>query len=134
MKLSLLISSFLVLAAVLTCTAANDLAALKTTLQKLCDANKNRLYRSCCTSNNNGQDITSISSLPSCFGSLTASGDTITKLFVPNSMCPFGCIFLEFSSDILNKGLAAIPSGTFSGLTSLTSLRPVCGARLTGSC
>ena len=96
MKLSLLISSFLVIAAVLTCTAANDLAALKTTLQKLCDANKDRLYGSCCASNNNGQGITSIKGLPKCFGSLTASGDTITKLFVPNSMCSFGCIFWNF--------------------------------------
>ena len=83
MKLSLLISPFLVLTAVLACAAADELVALKTTLQSLCDANKYGTYGSCCASNNNGQGIASISSLPRCFGTVAASGGTITKLFVP---------------------------------------------------
>ena len=87
MKLSLLISSFLILAAVLTCAAADDLVALKATLQKLCSANQHGTYGACCAVNNNGQDISSIDGLSKCFGAVTASANTITKLFVPSSMC-----------------------------------------------
>ena len=90
MKLSLFITSFVVLAAVLNFAAADDLAALKTTLQILCDVNKGGAYGSCCASNNNGQDITTTSSLPNCFGTVTTSGGIITKLFVPSSMHSFG--------------------------------------------
>ena len=83
MKLFPTISSFLVLAAVLACAAADDLTVLKTTLQKLCDANKGGTYGSCCASYNNGQDITEIKSMPRCFGStFSSSGTTIQKLFV----------------------------------------------------
>ena len=89
MKLSLLMSSSLVLAAVLACAAADDLTALKTTLQSLCDANKGGIYGTCCAANNNGQDITSISALSSCFGAVTTNSDAITKLFAPTSMRSF---------------------------------------------
>ena len=91
MKFSFSISSFLALAMVLACATADDLAALKTTLQKLCNANENGAYGSCCASNNDGQDIASISGLSGCFGTVTASSSAIiTKLFVPSSACTFG--------------------------------------------
>ena len=90
MKLFLLISSFLALAMVLACAAADDLVALKTTLQSLCDANKDGAYGSCCGSNNDGQDITAISDLPNCFGTVKTSAGTIMTLFVPTSMYSFG--------------------------------------------
>ena len=79
------ISSFLLLSIVLACAAADDLGALKATLKKLCDANKEGPFASCCNSNNNGQDITSVSGLPSCLGSIDApSSGIIQQLFVYN--------------------------------------------------
>ena len=120
MTLSLLISSFLVLAAVLTCATADDLVALKATLQKLCYANKNGIYAACCTANNNGRDVKAINAIPACFGLATTTGGIITRLFVPTSMCSW--MFFELPSSIMNKGLTAIPSGVFSGLPLLESL------------
>ena len=89
MRHTLFISSFLVITAALICAAADDLAALKATLQKLCDANEDGAYGSCCASNNDGQDITSIKGLPDCFGTVTTSAGVITYLFAPTSMRSF---------------------------------------------
>ena len=82
MKGFLSASSLLLLAAVLTCAAGDDLAALKDTLLNLCAKNGVGKFASCCLSSNNGQDITSVGSVPSCFGSVTVTGDTVTELFV----------------------------------------------------
>ena len=82
MKLAFSLSSFLVLATVLACAAADDLATLKATLLSLCNANGNGAFGTCCLANNNGQDITAIKNLPSCFGETTAIGGLIQKLFV----------------------------------------------------
>ena len=82
MKLSLPISSFLLLAAVLICASGDYLASLKATLLKLCAANTEGEFGTCCSTNNNGQDVTSTSALPSCFGSTdTTESGAITKLF-----------------------------------------------------
>ena len=81
MRLCLTVSSFLAIATILCCAAADDLNALKDTLQKLCDANKNGEFGYCCTKNNNGQDITDIDALPSCFGRVSATSGTIQYLF-----------------------------------------------------
>ena len=82
MKLSLAISSFLALSAVLVCAAGDDLAALKTTLQILCDANTQGAFGTCCSNNNKGQDITAVDELPHCFGSTETAGGFIQEMFV----------------------------------------------------
>ena len=88
MKLSLHTISFLLLAAVLTCTAADDLATLKATLQKLCAVNKKGEFGSCCAANNNGQNMAAISSLPYCFGVAGATAGDINTLFVSDTTLP----------------------------------------------
>ena len=88
MKLSLTISSLLALATILACAAGqdNDLQALKDTLQALCTANKERAFGACCSYNNNGQDITTCGSIPSCFGmTSTAPNGAILSLFASNA-------------------------------------------------
>ena len=82
MPLSLPISSFLALVTVLACAAGDDLAALKETLQKLCDANKAGAYGTCCSENNDGQDIASIGALPTCLGSTYVYNNFVQMLFV----------------------------------------------------
>ena len=74
--------SFLALAAVLTCATGGEVDALKGTLQKLCHANKDGAYGSCCASNNNGQNIKTIVELPSCFGGATTENGVIRKMLV----------------------------------------------------
>ena len=75
--------ALLFFATVLVCAAADDLEALKTTLLNLCTANTAHAFGSCCGSNNNGQDIPTITALPSCFGSVhTADSGAIQRLFV----------------------------------------------------
>ena len=89
MKRLLSLSPLLLLAAVLACAAADDLEALKATLLKLCGANTEGMFGSCCRAKNNGQDITAISSLSSCFGSTEmADSSTIKNLFATNGMLP----------------------------------------------
>ena len=85
MKFSHYIPSLLVLATLLACAATEDLDldALKDTLLKLCNANTMGKFGSCCRASSNGQDITTVGSLPSCFGSAQATpSGAITKLFV----------------------------------------------------
>ena len=89
MKLTLALFFFVFLATVLARVAADDLAALKETLQKLCAANTERAFGTCCASNNNGQDITAIGILPSCFGSVATTSGYIDKLFASNVMRSF---------------------------------------------
>ena len=80
-------SFFLLLAAVLVCAAGDDLAALKATLQSLCNANTEGTYGSCCRVNNNGQSITSVRGIPICFGSTyVTSGSVVQYLFVSDVM------------------------------------------------
>ena len=87
MRLSFASSSLLLLATVLACAAADDLAVLKTTLQKLCDANEDGKFGSCCRASNNGQDITAVKGIPTCFGSTTiTAGSVVQKLFVSHAM------------------------------------------------
>ena len=132
MNLSLCVSLFLLLATVLACASGEDVdfAALKATLLKMCAANEAGSFGSCCRSNNNGQDIASTDSLPKCFGSIaaTTANGAIQKLFVSKA-CPvlfFLFVFLRIgnrTSYMESRGLTVIPSGAFSGLTSLASLR-----------
>ena len=83
MRFSLLAASFLLLATVLACVAGDDLGALKKTLNKLCEANKDGAYGSCCGANNNGQSITTLTNIPSCFGTpSTTNSNGIKILFV----------------------------------------------------
>ena len=98
MRLPLVACSFLVLAAVLTCATGDDIAALKETLLKMCYANKKGTFASCCLASNNGQDITSVSSVPTCFGSLSAAEatGTIQRLFVSSAAHSFGMNLRSF--------------------------------------
>ena len=89
MKFSLYIFSFLVLAAVLACAAGDDLSALKTMLRKMCEANTAGAFRACCNSNNNGQDIKTVRSLPSCFGTASVNSyESIKTLFASDVILP----------------------------------------------
>ena len=94
MKLPLPLSSFLVIAAALAyAAAADDLAALKATLQALCGVNNAGTFGTCCDDNNDGQNIQEISALPSCFGSVsTTESGAIQRLFVSNVARSFGCV------------------------------------------
>ena len=87
MKLFLTLSPFLVLAAVLACAAADELAVLKATLLNLCTVNTAGAFGDCCAASNNGQDLTAVNALPACFGSVTATTDgNIQKLFASNAV------------------------------------------------
>ena len=122
MPLSLHIPTFLALVAVLACAAGDDLVAFKATLQKLCEANKDGAYGTCCSKNNDGQNIASISALPTCLGSTYVSNNLVQRLFVSNTACSSE-ICCECFCYIQSKGLTTIPSGAFSGLSSLVFLQ-----------
>ena len=91
MKFPVAVYSLLVLAMVLAWAAGNDLDALKATIQSLCTANKNGAFGTCCVDNNDGQEITEIRGLPSCFGTVqtATSFDEISALFVSGAACSF---------------------------------------------
>ena len=85
MKLSLSVFSFLVLAALLACAAADDIVALKAALSAICAVNRMGEFGYCCAISNNGQSIATVDSLPPGFGSLVTTSDgTIKGLFVLN--------------------------------------------------
>ena len=87
MKLSHTLSPFLVLAAVLACAAADELAALKIVLLNLCTVNTAGTFGDCCVASNNGQDLTAVNALPTCFGSVAVTTDgNIQKLFASNAV------------------------------------------------
>ena len=78
------ISIALVFAAVLTLIGAaqdTQLNALKDTLFSLCSANKDGKFGACCIASNNGQDITKLTSIPSCFGTYSVSDGNLVSMF-----------------------------------------------------
>ena len=124
MKLSLSLTSLLVLAAVLVCVVGDDIDAFKATLLSLCDANMDGVFGDCCRSNNNGQDIAEIRDLPDCFGTVVSHDGFVYDLFASNTMClsPLNELASR-SSFIKEKELTTIPAGAFSGLSSLETLQ-----------
>ena len=94
MKLSLSISSFLVLAAVLACAAGDDLSGLGDVLEAMCRGNEWEKYYDCCKAHEKWLDNMT-DDVPACFGSVTVINGTIQKLFV--SKCD--ALPLEFTDN-----------------------------------
>ena len=108
MKLSLSISSFLVLAAVLACAAGDDLSGLGDVLEAMCRGNEWEKYYDCCKAHEKWLDNMT-DDVPACFGSVTVINGTIQKLFVSNAM-RFPLNLLTTAQRLPRKGAEKYPS------------------------